>query len=295
LIGRGVNFFRKEKIMANNFVQEGKTITVAAPSGGCVAGRVGIHGSLVGVYATTQAEGADVELNLEGVWEVTKSAPLVIAQGDALYVNSVTKAITKTVSDVLAGVAAAAAAELAVLVKVKLKGGVSGDDAELAAASAHVADVTGADHSTLKASADAADTHVADVTGADHSTLKASADAADTHVADVTGADHSTLAAEVVAAAKFDEFYQVTFVGAAAAGNIAPTLRSNGFTAEAGDKLVMITGYVTIGGAKIAMPTVGATDFDDLLIDDTGVIKLQQINAGDLSANTYEALVLKKR
>lgn len=70
-----------------NFVQEGKTITVTAPAA-VTSGQLVVVGSIVGVAAFDAASGAEVEVTVEGVFELPKVATDVIAQGDKLYWDS---------------------------------------------------------------------------------------------------------------------------------------------------------------------------------------------------------------
>jgi predicted RecA/RadA family phage recombinase len=94
-----------------NFVQQGNTITVTAPAA-VASGQVVVVGSLVGVAAFDAASGADVEVTVEGVFELPKVATDVIAQGDKLYWDSGEAKLTKTAgtgSKPMVGVATVAA------------------------------------------------------------------------------------------------------------------------------------------------------------------------------------------
>jgi predicted RecA/RadA family phage recombinase len=94
-----------------NFVQEGKTITVAAPAN-VASGQLVVVGSIVGVAAFDASSGADVEVTVAGVFELPKVATDVIAQGDKLYWDSSQAKLTKTAgtgSKPMVGVATAAA------------------------------------------------------------------------------------------------------------------------------------------------------------------------------------------
>ena len=67
-----------------NFVAPGNTITVTAPAGGVTSGNVVIVGDIIGVAATTQAAGADVEISVEGVFDLAKvTADALVAGGTA--------------------------------------------------------------------------------------------------------------------------------------------------------------------------------------------------------------------
>lgn len=68
-----------------NFVQAGGTITATAPSGGATSGDGVLIDHLFGVAAITAAEGADVELVTEGVFDIAKEAGAGIAAGAPAY------------------------------------------------------------------------------------------------------------------------------------------------------------------------------------------------------------------
>jgi predicted RecA/RadA family phage recombinase len=94
-----------------NFVQKGNTVTVAAPAD-VASGQLVVVGSIVGVAAFTAVSSADVEVTVEGVFELPKVTTDVIGQGDRLYWNSGQAKLTKTAgtgSKPMVGVAAAAA------------------------------------------------------------------------------------------------------------------------------------------------------------------------------------------
>lgn len=106
-----------------NYIQPGRTVTVAAPSGGVVSGQPVLIGSLFGVCATTQAETLDVEIDTEGVFELTKLTTDVVTVGAKLYWDSANSRLTITPgtgSKPLVGVAAAAAGNGATLVRCRL-------------------------------------------------------------------------------------------------------------------------------------------------------------------------------
>jgi len=62
-----------------NYVQEGNTITVAAPAI-VTSGQLVVIGAINGVAAFDAASGADVEVTVEGVFELPKVTTDVIAQ-----------------------------------------------------------------------------------------------------------------------------------------------------------------------------------------------------------------------
>lgn len=104
-----------------NGIQPGCSITVPAPSGGTVSGKLCIIGSLIGVASNTVAQGVDVTLETEGVYQYAKAGSLAIAVGDKLYYVAANDHLNKTASgNSLVGIAVEAAATDATTVKVKL-------------------------------------------------------------------------------------------------------------------------------------------------------------------------------
>ena len=94
-----------------NFVQDGNTITVTAPAA-VTSGQLVVVGSINGVASFDAASGADVEVTVEGVFDLPKVTTDVIAQGDKLYWDSGQAKLTKTAgtgSKPLVGVATATA------------------------------------------------------------------------------------------------------------------------------------------------------------------------------------------
>lgn len=86
--------------MANNFVQEGKTLVYANPDGAVVAsGSVVVVGDMVGVAAANIGSGKSGALNIEGVFRLPKDTSTVIAQGATVYWDVDLKEVV-TVSDV---------------------------------------------------------------------------------------------------------------------------------------------------------------------------------------------------
>ena len=103
-----------------NYVQEGKTVTVTAPSA-VVSGQFITVGAIRGVAAFDAAQGEPLELATEGVFALPKLAADNIAAGDLLYWNGT--ACTKvpgTGSRPLMGVAVKPAAANSTMVAVKL-------------------------------------------------------------------------------------------------------------------------------------------------------------------------------
>ena len=103
-----------------NYVQEGKTVTVTAPSA-VVSGQFITVGAIRGVAAFDAAQGEPVEVTTEGVFTLPKVAADSIVPGDLLYWNGTacTK-VPSTGSRPLVGVAIKPAAANSTTVAVKL-------------------------------------------------------------------------------------------------------------------------------------------------------------------------------
>lgn len=104
-----------------NFVQPGSVITVAAPAD-VTSGTGVLVGSLFGIAAISALSGADVEIKVDGVYELPKTSALAISVGDLLYWDDTNKVVNKTNTNKLVGVAVSAAANPSATVKVRLNG-----------------------------------------------------------------------------------------------------------------------------------------------------------------------------
>lgn len=83
--------------MAKNYVQPGKTITVAAPAN--VLSGAGVQvGSLFGVAQHDALENADVEIDTQGVWELPKVSAQAWTVGIPLYWDNTAKLVTSVAS-----------------------------------------------------------------------------------------------------------------------------------------------------------------------------------------------------
>lgn len=82
-----------------NYVQPGKTLVVAAPSGGVASGDPVLAGALFGIAACAADEGADVEITTEGVFDLPKTTGQTWSVGDPLYWDASGKKLTKTAGD----------------------------------------------------------------------------------------------------------------------------------------------------------------------------------------------------
>lgn len=115
-----------------NFIQPGETITAIAPAGGIVSGAGLLIGSLFGVAAYTAAEDAEVEVAVEGVFELAKVNAQAWALGEPVFWDAATKLVTNVATgNVLIGTAVAVAANPSPTGRVRL-----GDTASTASAAA---------------------------------------------------------------------------------------------------------------------------------------------------------------
>lgn len=120
-----------------NYVQEGETLTLTAPVGGCVSGSAYKIGRFFGVAQGDADAGDPVDLALVGVFDLAKAGEAV-AEGDPAYWDTVALALTKTAgatASTLVGAFAAAALIGDATAPVRLSGGSVDDSvAEVAAA-----------------------------------------------------------------------------------------------------------------------------------------------------------------
>lgn len=108
--------------MAKNFVQSGGILTVTAPAA-VDSGDLIKVGNIFGVAITDAASGAPVAIQVDGVHELPKAAPLVIDAGDPVYWSTSNGNFSKTAtSNWYLGVAAEDAASADTTVKVRLNG-----------------------------------------------------------------------------------------------------------------------------------------------------------------------------
>ncbi|MCX6626018.1 MAG: DUF2190 family protein [Candidatus Solibacter sp.] len=108
--------------MSTNFVQQGHTLTVAAPAN-VSSGDLVVVGSLIGVAAFDALSGADVEVDTVGVFTLPKTTTDVVTQGAKLYWDSGTSKLTVTAGTTsrhLVGLATAGAGNGATVVNCRL-------------------------------------------------------------------------------------------------------------------------------------------------------------------------------
>jgi predicted RecA/RadA family phage recombinase len=104
-----------------NFILEGDTLTVPAPTGGVVSGGLVIIGLLIGVATTTQPQGAPVAVKTRGVFEFPKVSAQAWAQGQAIYWDpAANNATTSSTSTTLIGYATEVAANPSAVGRVRL-------------------------------------------------------------------------------------------------------------------------------------------------------------------------------
>ena len=108
--------------MATNYIQPGRSITVAAPTGGVLSGQGVLIGTLFGIAQYDAVEGAEVEILTEGVVEIGKTSALAIGVGDRLFWAETNKVVNKTTTaQQQVGVAVAAAANPSAAVKMLIR------------------------------------------------------------------------------------------------------------------------------------------------------------------------------
>jgi predicted RecA/RadA family phage recombinase len=106
-----------------NYVNEGNTVTVVAPYT-VTSGLLVLVGSIVGIAAFDAASGANVEVAVEGVFDVPKTSALAINAGDLLYLDDTNHVLNKTSSaQKLVGVALTTVANPSPTIRVRLNGG----------------------------------------------------------------------------------------------------------------------------------------------------------------------------
>lgn len=91
-----------------NYIQPGDTLTVAAPYA-LTSGQGALVGTMFGVASTTVANGAEVELQTVGVFDLAKAASQAWTVGAAIYWDNTNRVCTTvTTSNTKIGVAVAA-------------------------------------------------------------------------------------------------------------------------------------------------------------------------------------------
>jgi predicted RecA/RadA family phage recombinase len=107
--------------MAKNYIQSGKTVTLAAPYQRN-SGEGALVGALFGVALSTLANGASGEFATQGVFDLAKAVG-AITQGALVYWDNTAKNVTTTsTSNTRIGCAIVAAASGDATVRVRLNG-----------------------------------------------------------------------------------------------------------------------------------------------------------------------------
>ncbi len=103
-----------------NFIQAGSNVTVAAPYP-VTSGAGVLVGNLFGIANGAAANGADVVLSTNGIFEMTKDTTDAMTVGSPVYWDNTAKTVTVTASgNTKIGVAVAAAGNPSGAVRVRL-------------------------------------------------------------------------------------------------------------------------------------------------------------------------------
>ncbi|MHB0706019.1 DUF2190 family protein [Roseomonas mucosa] len=106
-----------------NYVQPGNTLTLPAPAGGVLSGDLVAIGSIVGVANGDAAAGEPMDVDVVGVFVLSKAAALAIAVGDIVYWDATNRLVTKTASgNTKLGVAVEASPNPSATATVRLNG-----------------------------------------------------------------------------------------------------------------------------------------------------------------------------
>ena len=80
-----------------NYIQPGDSLAVAIPyAGGVTSGQGVLVGALFGVAAVDAAQGATIECQTKGVFDLTKDPALAIAAGARVFWDNTNRRITTT-------------------------------------------------------------------------------------------------------------------------------------------------------------------------------------------------------
>jgi predicted RecA/RadA family phage recombinase len=109
--------------MAKNFIQPGRVVTLVAPTGGVLSGQAVQVGALFGIATFDAIGGADVEVALEGVWELPKAA-VAIAHGAPVFWDAMAGNVAADIgtSNALIGGATEARRTSDLTIRVRLNG-----------------------------------------------------------------------------------------------------------------------------------------------------------------------------
>lgn len=105
-----------------NYVQPGNVVTLSAPAGGVISGQALAVGSFFGIAAYTAAAGGNVEVALEGVFELPKAAG-AITPGAKVFWDATNSVATGTgTGNTLVGACTQVAGANDATVRVRLNG-----------------------------------------------------------------------------------------------------------------------------------------------------------------------------
>jgi predicted RecA/RadA family phage recombinase len=80
-----------------NFIQPGNSLAIAVPyASGVTAGQGVLVGALFGVAATDGAQNATIEVQTQGVFDITKQPSLAITAGARVFWDDTNRRITTT-------------------------------------------------------------------------------------------------------------------------------------------------------------------------------------------------------
>lgn len=127
--------------MAKNFIQPGKTLTFAAPTGGVTAGVGVLMGVTFGIALQTAAAGVTFDLGTTGVWDVAKLNTEVWLANDKIYWDNANARATNApaAGTRLIGFAASAAANPTTTGRVRFGSGIASLDDDAIPAPASIA------------------------------------------------------------------------------------------------------------------------------------------------------------
>ena len=113
----------RDQTMAKNFIQPGRVVTLVAPTGGVLSGQAVQVGALFGIAAFDAIGGADVEVALEGIWELPKAA-VAIARGAPVFWDAAAGSVAADIgtSNALIGGATEARGTSDLTIRVRLNG-----------------------------------------------------------------------------------------------------------------------------------------------------------------------------
>lgn len=109
--------------MAKNFLRQGSTLSLVAAAA-AVSGDLVVQGVLAGIALHDAANGAPLEVQTDGVWQVKKASGQAWTVGAAIYVTPSTGVCTTatTAGNLLVGVAVEAAASADTSGVIRLNG-----------------------------------------------------------------------------------------------------------------------------------------------------------------------------